>query len=576
MRFGVRNADAFVMRKISNRWRRDDGFTLVEALVALSVLTIAIVLTITPVLSGFGVLSDAKLATIASNLAQARVEELRSLDYEDIGYPLGVPEGVLLASETATIQDIDFTVATDIKYFGSINPGENVIPQGGDGVEGISDQGINYKEVTVTVSHHAGAIAPVVMQTILAPPNLAAHEGKANVIVDLIKVEPPSLPTSLAGYPQVVLAADTYFKAYLLAPVQQQIFAGVPANKASFPDEYYRARLGDPGAYEDAVTGWRIHPIDIDIESERAHVGPTQTATIPLRIYRPATIEVRLFEEGGDDDDDDDDLAFTLSGNALLNLDYEGGGSASFTESSSEWTGDGWLVTDLDGAPVVPGLYTFNVIADGYLAQSATDVSVPAGYPADPDHIQKFALDPASGTQIDVTVVDEVGGPIAGADVTFSDFIPLGGPAITIQTDGVGVASYFLDSSVTAVDWEVTSGFHDPSGKNHLNLNDPVEVLNVTLNTPATQGLLTLHEDDPTWVQYFRFRPDGGAPDDWIDVFPNSLGEASVSVDPGAWDVEKVCVKLRGNGNPHTQNSTVNVPANGTAFWSSSTDCPAP
>ncbi|MGZ8755566.1 MAG: type IV pilus modification PilV family protein, partial [Acidimicrobiia bacterium] len=96
------------MKKFSARLGREEGFTLVEALVAVSLLTIAIVLTITPVLSGFGVLSEAKLATIASNLAQARVEELRSLDYEDIGFPLGLPEGILAATETVTVQNIDF------------------------------------------------------------------------------------------------------------------------------------------------------------------------------------------------------------------------------------------------------------------------------------------------------------------------------------------------------------------------------------------------------------------------------------------------------------------------------------
>ena len=114
----------------------------------------------TPVLAGFDVLNEAKMATIASNLAQGRIEELRSLEYTDIGFPLGVPEGILQASETATVQNIDFVIKTDVKYFGSINPGEDVVPQGGDGVEGLPDMGIDYKEVTVTVSHPAGERSP--------------------------------------------------------------------------------------------------------------------------------------------------------------------------------------------------------------------------------------------------------------------------------------------------------------------------------------------------------------------------------------------------------------------------------
>ncbi|MDH3260115.1 MAG: prepilin-type N-terminal cleavage/methylation domain-containing protein [Acidimicrobiia bacterium] len=558
------------MKKISDRLRREDGFTLVEALAALSLLSIAIILTVTPVLAGFGVLSDAKLATIASNLAQGRVEELRSLDYEEIGFPLGVPEGILQASETVTAQSIDFIVTTEVKYFGSVNgPGENVIPQGGDGVEGLPDLGIDFKEVTVTVSHHAGAIRPVVMQTIVAPPNIAAHEGKANVIVELIKEEPASKTASPVGYPQVFLVRDTSpFIPFGGTLAASQTFAGVPASGTGVTDYYYHARLGATLTSYEAASGWRIHPIDIDIETDRVHMGPTETATVPLRIYRPAEIEVRLF---------DDATSLPITGNATLILDYDGGGSATFTQASSEWDGSGWLVTDLDGAPVVPGTFTFNASAFGYLAQTDADVVVPVDYPLDPHHVQTFNLEPASGSQVILTVTDEVGNPVAGADVTFSDFLPLGGSPITIQTDLNGVASYFFDDSVDAIDWIVESGFHDPSAKNHLNLNDPVEYLNVALDTPATSGLITFH-GNIGWVQYFHYRPAEGAPDDWIDVYPNASGEASVTVNPGSWDVEKVCVKLRGNGNPWTRSSTINVAANGNVFWSSSipSTCPAP
>ncbi len=554
------------MKEISARLRREEGFTLIEALVAISLLSIAIILTITPVLAGFDVLSDAKLATIASNLAQARVEELRSLDYEDIGYPLGVPEGVLQASETVTVQNIEFIVTTDVKYFGSVN-GENVIPQGGDGVEGLADMGIDYKDVTVTVGHHSGAIRPVAMQTIKAPPNIAAHEGKANVIVELIKEEPVTKTPSPAIFPQVFLVRDTSpFIPFPGALGATQTFAGVPASGTGATDYYYYVRLGATvTSFE--VNGWRIHPIDIDIETDRVHMGPTETATVPLRIYRPAQIEVRLF---------DNDTSLPITGNATLILNYEGGGSASFTQADPEWNGSGWLVGNLDGAPVVPGTFAFNVAADGYLAKTVTDVVVPAGYPSDPLHIETFSLEPASGSQVIATVQDELGNPVAGADVTFSDFIPLGGSPVIIQTDAGGVASYFLDDSVDAVDWQVDSGFHNPSSKNHLNLNGPVEYLNVTLTTPATAGLITFHEDNPGWIQYFRYRPDGGAPDDWIDVYPNGSGEASVNVDPGSWDVEKVCVRLSWGGNPRTRSATVYVAANSNVFWSSSTDCPSP
>ena len=551
------------MEKITNRLRRDDGFTLVEALAALSLLSVAIILTVTPVLAGFDVLSDAKLATIASNLAQGRVEELRSLTYEEIGFPLGVPEGILQASETVTAQSIDFIVTTDVKYFGSINAGENVVPQGGDGVEGLPDMGIDYKEVTVTVSHHAGAIRPVVMQTIIAPPNIAAHEGKANVIVELIKEEPATKPSSPVGYPQVVLVKDTAFYPFTGSPGQTQTFAGVPASETGATDYYYYARLGaTQTSYE--ANGWRIHPADIDVETDRVHMGPTETATVPLRIYRPAEIVVELF---------DDTTLLPIVTNVDLTVDYEGT-PYGFTELDPEWTGTGFAITELNGAPVVPGSYDMTATALGYSLETRLDVVVPADYPTDVVHEEAFYLEVSTDTFLEIQVVDDSGSPISGASVTIDpDFEA----PFTLITDTNGSVDY----SWATDDFDVVIDVTSPHGHEPATISiDEIEGVNfrtVSLAAPPNTGVITFHEDQPDRVQYFRYRPDGGAPDDWTDAYPvGSTGEVSVTVTAGWWDVRKVCIALRPNGNPRTRDAAVYVSTGGNVFWSSSTDCPKP
>lgn len=542
--------------------RNDDGFTLAESLVALTVLTIAIVLTVTPVLAGFNVLSEAKLATIASNLAQGRVEELRSLDYEQIGFPLGVPEGILQASETATVQNVDFVITTAVKYFGSINAGENVVPQGGDGVEGLPDMGIDYKEVTVTVNHHAGAVAPVVMQTIVAPPNIAAHEGKANVIVELIKEEPTSKPPSGVAYPQVVLVKDTAFYPFPGSPAGTQTFAGVPANETGATDYYYYARLGaTKTSYE--ANGWRIHPTDIDIETDRVHMGPTETATVPLRVYRPAELVVDLL----DDSTLNPILSFTE-----LTIVYEGT-PHTFTTTDPEWTGTLFHITELNGAPLVPGSYDLTATAVGYSLETKTDVVVPEDYPTDVVHEESFYLQLSTDAFLDVEVVDDSGTPISGASVTID---PEFEPPFTLVTDSNGHVDYSWAYDLFDVVIDVTSPHgHDP-GSDFIPAINGLNFRTIVLPAPANTGVITFHEDKPSYVQYFRYRPDGGAPDDWVDVYPNAGGEASVTVDAGAWDVQKVCTKLRWNGNPRKRNATVNVSVGGNVFWSSSTDCPKP
>jgi len=92
-------ADVLRMGKVL---RREAGFTLPEAVMALAVLAIGILMTITPVAAALSGLHRAKLVAIASNLAQARVEEIRSLSYFDVGFPSSSPAGVLTDTETVT------------------------------------------------------------------------------------------------------------------------------------------------------------------------------------------------------------------------------------------------------------------------------------------------------------------------------------------------------------------------------------------------------------------------------------------------------------------------------------------
>ena len=553
------------MKEMSARLGREEGFTLVEALVAISLLSIAIILTITPVLAGFDVLSDAKLATIASNLAQARVEELRSLDYEDIGFPLGLPEGILAATQTVAVQNVDFIVTTDVKYFGSVNAGEDVIPQGGDGVEGLADMGIDYKEVTVTVSHHAGAIRPVTMQTIKAPPNIAAHEGKSNVIVELIKVEPASKPASMGAYPQVVLVKDTAFYPFSGAPVESQSFPGVPANESGASDYYYYARLG-PGLTDYLANGWRIHPIDIDIETDRVHMGPTETANVPLRIYRPAEIVIELF---------DDMTGLRIADNIDLTLEFDGSTYA-FTELDPEWdlVGKRFEITELNGAPVIPGSYDMTATALGYSLETHADVVVPEDYPFDPVHEEAFSLEQSTDAFLVVEVVDDdSGSPISGASVTITPEFEAPFTLIA-DVDGFVDYSWAYDSFDVTIDVTSPNG-HYPSSDFINNING-INARQVRLTAPPNTGVIEFHEDKPDYVQYFRYRPDGGAPDDWTDVYPvGSTGEVSVTVDAGRWDVQKVCVKVR-RSNPRTVNDTITVGVGGAVTFSSSSDCPKP
>ena len=65
--------------------RAEGGFSIIESMMAATILLIAIVLTVTPLAVSMRAIDRAKDTTIAENIAQARIEEVRSLRYNDVG-----------------------------------------------------------------------------------------------------------------------------------------------------------------------------------------------------------------------------------------------------------------------------------------------------------------------------------------------------------------------------------------------------------------------------------------------------------------------------------------------------------
>ena len=90
-------------------------------------------------------------------LGQARIEQARSIPFAELGTVAGSPPGILAPSETITIQGIDLRVDTSVSWVGSAGGGPggasvDVVPQGGDGVEGFYDPGVDFKWLSITIT----------------------------------------------------------------------------------------------------------------------------------------------------------------------------------------------------------------------------------------------------------------------------------------------------------------------------------------------------------------------------------------------------------------------------------------
>lgn len=151
------------------------GFSLIEALVAVSITTILVLAIVE--LAAFVTRTGAESTrhVVAIGLANERIEEIRALPYSDIGTVGGNPAGTLPANETITRDNKPYTVETTIAWVDW--PGN--WPPGND-----------YKTVHVRVSWTAatGNTRDVALTTLAVdldaiPPPQALLDGTSDIYV---------------------------------------------------------------------------------------------------------------------------------------------------------------------------------------------------------------------------------------------------------------------------------------------------------------------------------------------------------------------------------------------------------
>lgn len=494
---------------------------MVEALVAVTILSVAIALTIQPVMAALSRVSDARVVSVAENLAQAEIESVRALEYEDVGLPGRTPSGVLTEERTVNVEGRAYLIETDVTYAGSLT-GLDIVPQGGDGVEGAWDAGVDYKAVVVSVTADGREGDPVVMQTIVAPREIGAHEGIANARVSLVAHEP--FATSDYDLPRVAVHSppNTPIRSSLAS--DSQVFPAIPP--------------GDYTVELDVANGWIIHPGDVVSGATQLEVRAGSLAETNLRVYRPASLEVTVR-------DAETDAAIPGARLTLTLLE---------TGMSTVYDVDEDLIAGL-----IPDIYDVSVAASGYETWTAASVTIPSAYP-DPVHRLDVRLTSrdtttttttmpgtttttAPGTttttlpagnyvSVEFTVEDEEGEVIHGATVTVEH--PTRGTLVAI-TDDRGHAYLDLEEGerFTAV---ATTPWGHEEGDDRFRVSGGEEV-DLELDTPRNDGLMTLKDGDRA---EFLYRARGSST--WTVLPANYRGEASFADDPGRYDVAKRCL----------------------------------
>lgn len=475
------------IRSLLHRGRTEEaGFTIVEAVVAAGILIIAVVLTVTPLVISMRALDRSKDVTIAESLAQARIEQVRALEFEDIGHPGSAPSGILNPVETETVEGANFRIETTVQYVGS-STGLNVIPQGGDGVQGAFDIGVNYKYIQVTVTPLDGASNPVTMETFVSPPTVGGLENIAVVEITVDRHEPfdPSLdetPVVRITGPQIYTSPDGNTTQY-------------------FPD----VMVGNYAVSLVTTAGWLLHPETVDTGADNVTATQGVAAQRTIRVYQPVSLDVVVL---------DDTTGLPVLNAVVTATDLAYGSPVTNPMGDYSFSG------------LVPDRYGVDVTASGY-ASAYAEVDVP-GFGGGTSQTLTVRLVPQAFTGVDYEFFVDYEGwsnyHIHGATVTVTH--PVHGTFLG-TTDETGRVSIELPASETgfAVTALTTHG-HGPATS--------------TFNTGATPNTISLSLTKPGGTDRFALRNGAVGPDGffeykigagpWIELPANDQGRATFIV----------------------------------------------
>jgi len=510
--------------------RGEAGFTIVESVIAAGILVIAIVLTVTPLVISMRALERSKDVTVSESLAQARLEQIRALEFGDIGHPGSAPSGIVDPIEVQTVGSVQYTIETTIEYVGSAS-GLDIIPQGGDGVEGAFDIGVNYKYITVSVAPVDGSADPVVMETFVAPPTVGGLENIAVVQVEVSRHEP--FDPSLSPEPLIRLTGPS-------------TYTSPDANTTQYFADV------DAGTYTISLVtsdGWLIHPetIDSGATDVDAVLGINSQRTI--RVYQPVSLQTIVL-------DDSTGLPITTAVVTATNQAY----GPPLTNAAGNY----------DFAGLVPDRYAVEASASGY-ATGSVEIDV-AGFGGGTSTVATIRLIPQAFVGVDYSFfVDYAGWSryyISGASVT-----------VTHPTEGTFFGTTDETGWVTIELPQNTSGFtvtastvwgHGPVSQSFSTATSPGS-RSLSLTKPGGTDRFALRNGGVGPAGFFEYKVGSGP---WVRVPGNNLGRATFIVPEDKGTVVQLttfCAVADYPGSPAaTSSTTLN---NKNKSWNAGASC---
>ncbi len=391
-----------------HRGEGDEGFTIVEVMVAMSVFAILATAFAATLSASLQSLASSRARTQAEQLASSQLEEMRRVAYDDLGTVGGNPIGIVSPTKTVTSGNQTLTVGTKISY---VN----------DKVPTAKETGADYKSVVVTVTSETATVLAK-ESTLIAPPNQASQTD------GLMKVQ-------VTDYVQntVIPGATVTLGTGPDAPISDTTDAN---GKVAFAALTPTPATGTKSTYTLAVSaaGYQTLPDDLPPSTAASTaLAAGQVYSTVIRLYKPVTMNLKLVDQAG--------APFTAT--STLHVAWSTG-----ADSTSITNGEAAL-TSVGSSALVPKVaYTVGASATGYYATSQSVTMTPS-YPASLTTDVTLVMKPYTSGTLQATVRNSSGTAISGLDVVLT-----GGPgsvALIGVSNSSGVVAFTVPRGDTPV-----------------------------------------------------------------------------------------------------------------------------
>jgi type II secretory pathway pseudopilin PulG len=444
------------------RRSRQAGFSYIEVLVGIMILAIVAGGIVQGLAATSTSLGKSRAETTATKLATAALDRAHRMAYEDVGIVGGSPPGKIPASTTQTVNDVQYTIATDVEYVD-------------DPALGQPQTYVNYKRVTVTVTPATSGSRPMQETTLIAPPAIGAIAGKSTIVatvIDALTDQP------IAGAPVTADLSTSPTQTRTTGADGKVVFAGLEPSALSATDPKYKYRLtvGLPDP-------WVTHPDSAPAQAQQ-HLAASQTWTTTLKVFKRATVNVNVRD--------------AATGELVTERTQVQVTTPSPDPLSDTLIGTTGLFTfnTIAGKPIQPSASNFTVAvqADCY-ANGSVSRPVPTGYPSNTTESFDFNLTRVPSGYLDVTLRSTAAGNpvIAGGQVQVSGGQAGIAPRVR-DTDSSGKVRFCLDpsGSVNYVVSAAKAGFGAGSVLATVNVNQTTPLTMYLAPTPSGTGTIRL------------------------------------------------------------------------------------